>query len=234
MEIKVELQEYMGSDRSIAESAWTSSTTIKGKEKRSEEDVARVVKTLIEQKHASPIESVVFKFWIKMPIQTDRQHMTHRIASHNGMSGRYRTMPSEWLSIPEDIKVIQTKLNDFYGEDTYDKELIEEYNDLCSRANTWYNNYLKMFKAAEEKNYITNSEYKRLREFYRGVLPQNNMTERVTIINLRSFANYQKLRNSEHAQPEIKQVAKLMLEAVEKANICPVAIKTLKENNWNI
>jgi thymidylate synthase ThyX len=60
------------------------------------------------------------------------------------------------------------------------------------------------------------------------------MTERVTIFNLRSFANYQKLRNSPHAQPEIRQVAQLMLEAVKEANICPIAIEALERNGWNI
>jgi hypothetical protein len=29
-------------------------------------------------------------------------------------------------------------------------------------------------------------------------------------------------------------VAQLMLEEVEKSNVCPVAIKTLKEINWVI
>jgi flavin-dependent thymidylate synthase len=226
-QIKVELQEHMGSDRAIAESAWTSSLTLGGKLKRSDEDVTRVVETLITQKHASPIESVVFKFWIKMPIQTDRQHMTHRIASHNGMSGRYRTMPTEWLEIPEDIKELLIRTNSTCLE--------KEYNKLCLEANNWYCKTLKYLKLVENAaDLITNTEYKRLREFFRGVLPQNNMTERVTIMNLRSFANYQKLRNSEHAQAEIRTVAQLMLEAVEAANICPVAIKTLKANGWNI
>jgi thymidylate synthase ThyX len=53
-------------------------------------------------------------------------------------------------------------------------------------------------------------------------------------MNLRSFANYQKLRNSEHAQPEIKTVAQLMLAEVEDKNMCPVAIHTLKEKHWEL
>jgi thymidylate synthase ThyX len=60
------------------------------------------------------------------------------------------------------------------------------------------------------------------------------MTERVSIFNLRSFANYQKLRNSPHAQPEIRIVAELMLEELEEKNVCPVALQALKRNNWNI
>jgi len=224
-QIKVELQEYMGSDRSIAEAAWTSSTTLEAKELRTDADVERVVKMLINDKHASPIESVVLRFWIRMPIAIDRQHMTHRIASHNGMSGRYRTMPSEFLGAPEDVVDLSTFIN---------PEYLEEYNRLCTEANHFYQKVMLSFKMATKDSLISKEQYKRLREFYRGVLPQHNMTERVTVMNLRSFANYQKLRNSEYAQPEIKDVAQKMLKAVEEANICPIALQALKENNWSI
>lgn len=234
-QIQVELQEFMGSDRSIAEAAWTSSTTLKGKDKRTDEDVERVVRMLIESKHASPIESVVMRFWIKMPIQTDRQHLTHRLASHNGMSGRYRTMPAEFISIPDDVKNITLKgLTALYGSSKDAQFAIDTYNSLCQETNYQYNNLMKHFKEAEKMEHISNSEYKRAREFYRGMLPQNNMTERITVMNLRSFANYQKLRNSEHAQPEIQKVAQLMLQEVENKEISPIAIATLKLHNWTI
>jgi len=65
-------------------------------------------------------------------------------------------------------------------------------------------------------------------------MPTAGMVERTTILNLRSFANYQKLWNSYHAQPEIKEVARLMLQAVEESNVAPIAAKTLKEMEWKI
>lgn len=237
-QIKVELQESLGSDKSIASAAWTSSTTLEKQEQRTQEDVDRVVKMLITNSHASPIESVVFRFWIKMPIQTDRQFITHRIASHsshNGMSGRYRTMPSEWLDIPEDVTQITVKgIGSVYTNDGPPYNYLERYKVLCAETNQWYKDILNQLKNSEKLGFITNQEYKRAREFFRGVLPQNNMTERVTVMNLRSFANFYKLRSSEHAQPEIRQIAELMLQAIKDSNICPVAIKALEENNWNI
>jgi len=234
-QIQVELQEWMGSDRSIAEAAWTSSITLQGKEKRSDEDTARVVKMLIQSKHASPIESIVMRFWIKMPIAIDRQHMTHRIASHNGMSGRYRTMPNEFFSMPDDVKNITNKaLTNLFGSKPQSDRVIERYNTLCHEANYHYEMIVKQFKEAEKINLITNDEFKRAREFYRGILPQHNMTERVTVMNLRSFANYQKLRNSNHAQHEIHEVANLMLNEVIEKNICPIAIQCLRDVKWEI
>lgn len=233
-QIRVELQESMGSDRSIAEAAWTSSSDFQGKQKKTDEQVMSVVNMLADSGHSTPFESVIFRFWIKMPIQTDRQHMTHRIASHNGMSGRYRTMPNEWLDVPTDVTNIIHKLRPTPDIPYALEDFVGTYNKLCNWVNSSYRTMLEELKEKEKLGAISNTEYKRCREFFRGMLPQNNMTERVTVMNLRSFANYQKLRNSEHAQPEIRQVAQLMLDAVEANNPCPTALYALKRNNWQI
>jgi thymidylate synthase (FAD) len=218
----------MGSDLSIANAAWTSTyDKSKREEKYLDTDkIESLVKRLILDKHGTPVESVVFRFWIRMPIFVDRQHMTHRVASHNGLSGRYRTMPEDFYEIPNDVNEILNKCGSQY--------IAKDYSDVCLNANSSYRNAINELKKCEKNGIITNEEFKRAREILRGQLPVAGMTERTTIINLRSFANYQKQRNSSYAQPEIKMVAQLMLEEVEKSNVCPVAIKTLKEINWVI
>lgn len=228
MQILVELQETMGSDLSIANAAWTSTyDKSKREEKYLDTDkIESLVKRLILDKHGTPVESVVFRFWIRMPIFVDRQHMTHRVASHNGLSGRYRTMPEDFYEIPNDVNEILNKCGSQY--------IAKDYSDVCLNANSSYRNAINELKKCEKSGIITNEEFKRAREILRGQLPVAGMTERTTIMNLRSFANYQKQRNSSYAQPEIKMVAQLMLEEVEKSNVCPVAIKTLKEINWVI
>lgn len=227
----------MGSDKSIAESAWTSSTTLQGKLKRTDEDVIRVINMLADSKHSTPFESVVLRFWIKMPISCDRQFMTHRLQSASGMSGRYRTMPSEFLEMPKDVKEILSKI-DYSGIDKNDNYAgsyyIQKYNELCEETNYYYQCVAQDLRSGEKDNIITNQEFKRVREFYRGVLPQNNMTERVSIMNLRAFANFIKLRDKPEAQPEIQYVAKLMLQAVKDNNVAPVALEALERNNWII
>ena len=227
--ILVELQEVMGGDVSIAHSAWVS-TYDKDKRDANSIDLNRVnslVERLIKEKHGVPLESVVFRFWCRIPIYIDRQIVTHRIASTNGLSLRYRTAPSDYLHIPSDVNEILNKTGDTINFN-------EDYNNLCSAANEVYLSHLEDLKKGEKKGLITNKEYKRCREVLRGMLPLANMTERVITINLRSFANFVKLRLSEHAQPEIKQVAELMLAEVEKVNNCPMAIKALKEVGWRI
>lgn len=234
-QIKVELQEWLGSDRDIAASAWTSTYDKDTRDERLDDEakIAALVPRLIREGHGTPIESVIFRFWIKMPIFTDRQHMTHRIASHNGLSGRYRTMPDEFFSTPSDVQdIIDKAWSSFCPEgDSFAPCSLEA---ICKIAYKTYNEHLEILKKAQTSLVISNTEYKRAREILRGMLPLAGMTERTTIMNLRSFANYQFQRNSNHAQPEIRKVAELMLAEVEKANVCPIAIATLKEIGWKI
>ena len=218
MQIKAELQEFMGSDRGIAEAAWTSSYTLEAKSKRTDEDVARVINLLADEKHSVPFESVVLRFWLKLPIAIDRQLVKHRVASHSGLSGRYRAMPTEFLGVPDDVKGLITE------------SMLNSYTSICSEANRAYKEACTELKA---KHGMT-PEYKRAREFMRGMLPQHNMTETVFIVNLRSFANFMKLRDKPNAQPEIQQLARLMLKAVEDAGVAPIALEAIKRNGWVI
>lgn len=231
--ILVELQEWMGSDTAIANAAWTSTYDKERREGKYDEPdkVAGIVRRLILDGHGVPVESVVLRFWIRMPIFTDRQLMTHRIQSPNGLSGRYRTMPNDWYTIPEDVMAIWTKVPVYHNTQF---ELRDEFDKLCGSAYKWYANKIDILKAAEKMGNITNAEFKRGREIFRAVLPTAGMVERTTIMNLRAFANYQKQRNSTNAQQEIQTVAKLMLSEVKTANIAPVAISTLEEKGWII
>jgi thymidylate synthase (FAD) len=225
-EIQVELQESMGSDKSIANSAWTSSFNKEIRGNKTDEDVKRIVNMLADSKHSVPFESVVFRFWIKMPIFIDRQHMTHRIASHSGLSGRYRTMLTQYYDLPDDVHDILIKIN-------LESEM-EKYIESCEIATNNYTFAMNKLKEAKKNGIITELEFKRCREILRGQLPLANMTERTTVINLRSFANYYKLRNKDDAQKEIQFIANQMLEQIKQSNICPIAIEALERNNWTI
>ena len=58
---------------------------------------------LIRNKHSSPLEMVVLKFFVRMPIFVHRQWVRHRIARYsflfgqiNEHSGRYAEMPDQF------------------------------------------------------------------------------------------------------------------------------------------
>ena len=223
-QIKVQIQEIYGDDRSVAMSAWTSSYDSEVKELKTDEDVARVVNMLADLKHSVPFESIICRIWMRLPIAIDRQHMTHRIGSHSGMSGRYRTMPNEYYDMPDDVMRILGKAD----------IRILDYASVCSLANQTYNKQVEYLKQEEKDGNISNKELKRAREFLRGMLPQHNITERVSIMNLRSLANYIKLRAKPDAQPEIQYIAREIERQLRESGKCPIAIEALERNNWII
>jgi thymidylate synthase (FAD) len=227
-QIKVELQDHMGSDKAIAECAWTSSYTLDKKEDKSPEQVAKLVEMLANEQHGVPFEAVIFRFWARIPKFVDEQLKKHRLSTQNGMSGRYRTMPDEFYFLPDDVKAILNKA--FYGDD-----ILNAFSSQCLVANQCYTTCLDMLKQDQKEALITNAEYKRCREVLRGMLPQGNMTETTFIFNLRSLANFFKQRSDwEHAQPEIAILSDRMQDLVELSGVCPVAFKVLKKNGWRI
>ena len=56
---------------------------------------------------------------------------------------------------------------------------------------------------------------KRAKESARFFKTYNSQIQADITFNMRSFANFQKLRNSEQAQLEVKEIAQQMLELVE-------------------
>lgn len=229
-QIRVELQESMGSDASIANAAWTS-TYDKARREDKYDDPAKVealVYRLATDGHQVPFESVVFRFWMRIPIFVDRQLMTHRMASHNGLSGRYRTVPSDFYEIPDDIRAILERPRVGMGE------AIEIFETTLESQHHFYSSLVADLKLHRDAGTVTDAEFKRCREVFRGVIGTAFMVERTSMYNLVSFANLQRLRNSEHAQPETRRVAELMLAAALEAKAAPVALTILGELGWTM
>jgi len=234
-QILVELQDCMGDDQAIADAAWTSSYDKDRREAKYDEPER--IKHLIENvllghdvAHNVPFESVVLRFWIRHPIFSDRQHQTHRLQSSSGLSGRYRTMPLDYFEVPPEVEEIFKRANQ---EGKY-IPLGYLYKKSCDKATQNYKITIDCLKEAQQMGYINNSEYKRAREIARGQLPTAGMVERTFLMNLSAFANYQLKRNSEHAQPEIKQVAEMMLHEVESKGVAPIAVAALKKRGWKL
>lgn len=225
-QIKIELQDTFGSDRVIAEAAWTSSTDRNKAVAKTDEQVSKLVRQLAEEGHGVPFEHVCMRFWISLPVAIDRQLVKHRISSHSGASGRYRTMPNRYLDVPEDI--FDTMVAAGLGPAT------QRYVEVCEVANHTYQTIVADLKTAEREQRLSNAQLKRCREFFRGMLPQHNMTETVWTVNLRSFANFMKLRDKPNAQPEIQFIAKEMHRLIKAVGFCPVAVQTLEQKGWVI
>ena len=180
----VQLLDYIGSDERIIDAARVSTGTKGGPEKD-----RRLLFFLMENKHGTPFEHVVFQFLIKCPIFVARQWMRHRIASYNERSARYRVFDEEFYVPSMD-----------HVPEIFDEDDVQEYVDVMKHAHEFYQRMVDKAQPHKEMR-------KRTREVFRGVLGTSYYTEFYWTLNLRALMNFLELRTGEGAQPEIREYA---------------------------
>jgi thymidylate synthase (FAD) len=189
MENKVELLGYYGSDEVIACSAWTSTSRNLTDEKRGR--IHRLIEMLWINGHETPFEKGTVHFLVDTDIASHIHLLKHRISSLNAESARYKELKEDKYFIPEDwTQKWQDTLRDYTdaGNQLYHK-CLEELEPVLGR--------------------------KRAKESARFFKTYNSQIQADIMFNMRSFANFLKLRNSEHAQVEIRDIAAKMLELVQ-------------------
>jgi flavin-dependent thymidylate synthase len=233
MENKVELLGYYGSDTVIACSAWTSTSRNLTDEKR--ERIPRLIEMLWVNGHETPFEKGMVHFLVDTEIASHIHLLKHRISSLNAESARYKELKEDKYYIPEDWNVIEVEYDSelhpfgdyaWHGENSGDTwtEMLEWYTKL---GNTLYHRCLEQTEPVLGR--------KRAKESARFFKTYNSQIQADITFNMRSFANFQKLRNSEHAQVEIREIAAKMLELVENIEGNPFkctleAFKLTREN----
>jgi flavin-dependent thymidylate synthase len=190
MKNTVELLGHYGSDDVIACSAWTSTSRNLTEDKKTR--VGKLIKDLWENGHETPFEKATVHFLIDCDIATHIHLLKHRIASINAESARYKELKEDKTYIPEDWPVEwQNKLIEYTNSgNAYYHHCISELTPLLGR--------------------------KRAKESARFFKTYNSQIQSDVMFNMRSFANFIKLRNSEHAQKEIQCIAQQMLDLVKE------------------
>lgn len=200
----VELLGYYGSDAIIAQSAWTSTSRDLSAEK-----IERIPKLLVQlwsQGHETPYEKATVHFLVDTDIASHIHLLKHRMANINGESARYKELKEDKFYLPEDwkgIKVESEEIDMLYGNGDWYKTL----ESFTKEANNLYH------KCLEDLTPVLGR--KRAKESARFFKTYNSQIQADVTFNMRSFANFIKLRNSEHAQLEIREVAQQMQDLVE-------------------
>jgi len=235
---EVTLLDWWESDKDVADSAWVSTA----KQKRTEEDVYRVItQSIVPLHHDTPKESVWMKFWIRCPIYVERQLDKYRMTtqkqdfkveweegefgrwniSQNELSLRYKTMPNTYITMPKDVY------------DISGPTIAMLYEQIMSSQETSYEKIISKLKQKVDDKTITYAELKRAREFLRGMLGTGFFTDMQLILNLNSFEHIMNQRLKPDAQPETQFVAKLMLKEVVDKKVAPITIeKMIEVNKW--
>jgi flavin-dependent thymidylate synthase len=224
---KVQLLGYYGDDEVIACSAWTSTSRDLTDEKI--ERIPTLIEMLWMNGHETPFEKGIVHFLVDTDIASHIHLLKHRMSSFNGESARYKELKEDKFYLPEDwnISHSMTYLDDYDHGQTWAfklKQFTEEGNKLYH-------------KCLEDLTPILGR--KRAKESARFFKTYNSQIQGDVSFNMRSFANFIKLRNSEHAQLEIREIAQEMWNLVSNIEGNPfketlnVINKRINEKNSN-
>jgi thymidylate synthase (FAD) len=169
---------------------------------------------LIDQRHTSPLEHVVFTFIVHCPLFVRSQWHRHRTWSYNEISRRYTDVDIEFYE-PQHIRG-QSENNRQASVDTLPTAMQAEGARLIAAANRAsheaYENLLRMGVCREQA---------------RGVLSQNLMTTFWATVDLANLLHFISLREHEGAQWEIRQYARAIKTLVQ-----PLIPTVAKISGW--
>ena len=202
MKNSVELLGYYGSDEIIACSAWTSTSRELDDKKRMR--IPKLIDMLWSNGHETPFEKGVVHFLVNCDIASHIHLLKHRISSLNAESARYKELKEDKYYIPEDWNDVTC--SSWCGMD----ELGEKWSNVLEKY-TKYGNSLYHACLADLEPVLGR---KRAKESARFFKTYNSQIQADIMFNMRSFANFIKLRNSEHAQVEIREIAQQMWDLV--------------------
>ena len=180
---------------------------IKGPEKD-----RKLLHYLLEHEHGTPLEAAVFKFEVKCPIFVMRQWIRHRWSSFNEISGRYTDQTSESYYVPKVFRA-QDSINR-QGSTNEDRGDILIYPSV-PEYNHMYTSVRKVYKEWMEKNKELYDIFLKAgvaKELARGILGTAFYTQFVWTVNARSLMNFLILRAEKHAQWEIQEYARAILD----------------------
>jgi thymidylate synthase (FAD) len=210
------LEAYMGGDLAIVNNARVSFDQESLELGEAEEGL---IGFLMRNKHGSPFEAPVFRFDVKAPLFVFREWQRHRVGSFNEMSGRYTELKPEFYVPDRDYIRTQVGKPGAYRFEVVQSELMAEdvRREISLTSNDAFESYRHMLEIGVAK------------EVARLVLPVNTYSRMKWTVNLRSLLNFLALRNSEHAQREIRDYAIEIEKMVTR--VVPVTMRHFNENN---
>lgn len=202
---EIKLLSHFGDDLSIVNAAKVS---FAAQETELNEKALGLINFLLKNKHATPFEHVVLKFYVKCPIFVAREWFRHRWSSFNEMSMRYHVPERIDFFYPDSNAIRQQvgkpgnySFDSFHNQQEMFEFTLQKLEKVYELAE---NSYREMIEAGIAK------------ELARSVLPVGQYTEFIWTVNARSLMNFLCLRNDSHAQKEIAEYALIIESIFEK------------------
>ena len=205
------LIDKMGSEATIVNAARVSFGKIK--KELNEKDI-ELLGFLVDNKHSSPLEHLVFTFSIHCPLFIRGQWHRHRTWSYNEISRRYTEVDVTFYN-PKKLR----KQSDNNRQASVDGSEIGD-QDVSVAIEKQNNDSLKLYNELLSKGVC--------REQARGVLSQNMMVTFWGTVNLNNLLHFLELRDQQHSQVEIREYA----HAIKKL-IAPYIPNLARHLNWS-
>jgi len=194
----VGLIDMLGSEVTILNAARVSFG--KMKTEMEDKDVG-LLNYLIENKHTSPLEHVVFTFSVHCPLFVRGQWHRHRTWSYNEISRRYTEIDLEFY-VPPKMRQ-QAEINRQASVDWDKTDDTPLRNKIAKHNQVSLDLYNELLEAGV------------CREQARGILPQNMMVTFWATVDLNNLLHFLDLRDSDHAQWEIREYAKAIKQLIK-------------------
>lgn len=208
--------QHYGSDMMIVNAARVSY----GKEIEEIQDKdVKLIKFLLEHQHSTPLEHCGITLKFTVPLFVSKQHMRHRVWSYNEKSMRYTSenikfyMPKVYRKPHEKDKQAST---DEWFHPNMSAYSNQSANSLIERH---VRNSISLYNALLESGVV--------REMARMVLPQNMYTEYYGTCNLSNLLKFLSLRETWHAQWEIRMVASAIREIL--TDLFPITMSLVSD-----
>ena len=210
----VRLVDYFGGDQRIVQSARVSY----GEGTKTVSQDGALIDYLLRHQHTSPFEQVVMTFHLKMPIFVARQWVRHRTGRMNEVSGRYSIMKDEfYVPSAENIAPQSTDNKQGRASEPFPADQAEKIRKTIEEG-----------EEAAYKSYSALVEQGLAREIARIDLPLALYTEFYWEMDLHNLFHFLKLRLDGHAQYEIREYAKVILEMCRA--VAPMATNSFVNN----
>ncbi|MDR1096399.1 MAG: FAD-dependent thymidylate synthase [Spirochaetaceae bacterium] len=210
----VRLVDYCGSDERIVQAARVSY----GGGTKSYRQDADLIDYLLRNKHTSPFEQVGFTFHLKMPIFVARQWIRHRTARVNEISGRYSVMKDDfYVPAPADVTLQSADNKQGRSPDPLPAAEAEKVRHALEDGQRQaYRDYTALVESSLAK------------ELARVNLPLSLYTELYWQMDLHNLFHFIELRLHPHAQKEIRDYAKVLLDIA--GAVAPRAVESFRRH----
>ena len=157
--------------------------------------------------HHTCFEKGMVHFLVDTDIASHIHLLKHRIASINAESARYKELKEDKYYVPEDWRGIAQSKHEGRFADSYN-DWYEVLKNYTKAGNALYHECLKDLEPILGR--------KRAKESARFFKTYNSQIQADVMFNMRSFANFLKLRDSQHSQKEIREIAQEMARLVKE------------------